>query len=78
MHHIYTTGRTYNGTQTLDINAPSAGGDDWEHVEVQFRDASRNIDGIVKVFNIELNTPRELGAAVLREYDAGRYTLKGN
>lgn len=77
MQHIYTTGRTYNGAQTLAINAPSAGCDDWEHVEVQFRDASRNIAGTVRVFGIEV-TPRDIGAAVLREYDAGRYTLKGN
>lgn len=73
---IYPTGRVYGpAAQVLHITAPRAGADDWGHAEVQFRDAARGIAGTVKVFNIELSAPRELGAAVLREYDAGRYQL---
>ena len=68
----YQTGRQYNGAQTLIINVPAMPADDLADVTVPFVDASRGIAGAVTLMAFEAN-PREIGRAVLREYDAGRY-----
>lgn len=70
----YQTGRIYNGPQTLDIAVPALPADELADVEVAFADASRHISGTVTLMALEAN-PREIGRAVLREYDAGRYQL---
>ena len=46
-----------------------------EDVDVYFRDNARNIAGKVKIWGLEMDSNRNIGKAVLREYDAGRYTL---
>lgn len=67
----YTTGRTYDAPQVLEITIESDTTD--EHgirdVVATFTDASRRISGRVTtaVFN------DGIGAAVLHAYDAGRY-----
>lgn len=71
----YQTGRIYNGAQTLDITAPAAPADELSDVTVQFVDASRGITGTVTVMGLELGSASSIQHAVLREYDAGRYTL---
>jgi len=69
----YSTGRNYGATQVLDITfLPSD--DDWADVSVSFTDTARGISGVVQLMGLE-TTPRDVGAAVLREYDAGRYQL---
>ena len=77
MQITYNTGRSYDygHPQLLAIRAtPAAGADDFALVPADFVDAQRNIAGRVSVFMCECK-PRDLGPAVLREYDAGRYTL---
>lgn len=71
----YQTGRIYNGAQILVINVPPAPADELSDVTVQFADESRGITGAVTVMGLELDSSFSLRAAVLREYDAGRYTL---
>lgn len=76
----YPTGRDYDRPQVLRITAPAMPEDLLESVPVSFADPVRGISGTVQVMALvcmyagRLN-PSELGAAVLREYDAGRYTL---
>ena len=48
--------------------------DSWDLVQVRFDDEARAISGTVKVMALELNQ-FAIGPAVMREYDAGRYTL---
>ena len=76
-HIVYNTGRIYNNRQFLDIffeeqNTTELNFDD---VPVHFHDDSRSISGIVNLCGLEMVSNNEIGKAVLREYDAGRYTL---
>ena len=68
----YVTGRTYDGPQILAIEIEARKQDEFglEEITATFRDSSRHIAGRVTaiVFN------DGIGAAVLTEYDAGRYT----
>jgi hypothetical protein len=67
----YSTGRTYDGPQVLEIEIENRQTDEFglEEITATFRDSSRHIAGRVTaiVFN------DGIGAAVLTEYDAGRY-----
>lgn len=75
MQHIrYNTGRCYDygTTQVLTIEVPDTPQDILDTVSVRFADTVRNIRGVVQLFAFELSS--SVGAAVLREYDAGRYT----
>ena len=69
----YSTGRTYDKPQCLAIDAPAAPADPIANVRVTFVDASRGISGSVTLMACELGC--DIGRAVLREYDAGRYSL---
>ena len=71
----YATDRDYGAPQVLTINAPQLPDDPIADVRVTFSDAARNISGAVNVMAIECCTISSMGAAVLREYDAGRYNL---
>lgn len=76
----YATGRDYGTAQVLTITIDRAPADPLDDMTVRFVDASRNIAGTVRVLKIACMyagrlDPSETGAAVLREYDAGRYTL---
>lgn len=74
MQYQYSTGREYNGAQVLAIDVPALSDDLLADVRVEFRDASRGIAGAVALMTLECTTTASMGAAVLREYDAGRYT----
>ena len=67
----YATGRTYDAPQVLEIEIENRKEDEFglEEITATFRDQSRHIAGRVTaiVFN------DGIGAAVLTEYDAGRY-----
>ena len=69
----FSTGRVYDKPQCLAIDAPAAPADPLADVRVTFVDASRGISGAVTLMAYELNG--NIGLAVLREYDAGRYSL---
>jgi hypothetical protein len=69
----YCTGRTYDKPQCLAIDAPAAPADPLADVRVTFVDASRGISGAVTLMACELGSG--IGRSVLREYDAGRYSL---
>jgi hypothetical protein len=76
----FNTGRCYGGNQQfLDIwwdDSQEGVGLYLEDVSVHFRDEARSISGTVKLVGFELcYTNREIGKAVVREYDAGRYVL---
>lgn len=75
----FNTGRVYDGNQQfLDIwwDESQAGEMSLDDVQVHFRDESRTIAGTVKLCGFELTAPnREIGKAVLREYDRCRYVL---
>tara|TARA_R110000868_G_scaffold148578_1_gene370567 strand:+ start:168 stop:398 length:231 start_codon:yes stop_codon:yes gene_type:complete len=73
MQYHYATGRDYDAPQVLTINAPQLPDDPIADVRVTFRDSARNISGAVSVMACECCTVSAMGAAVLREYDAGRY-----
>lgn len=68
----YTTGRTYDAPQILEITIESLTEDGFglQDLVATFHDASRHISGRVEtvVFN------DGVGRAVLDAYDAGRYT----
>jgi hypothetical protein len=68
----YTTGRTYDAPQVLEITIESLVTDEFglQDLVATFRDASRHISGRIEtvVFN------DGIGQAVLEAYDAGRYT----
>lgn len=72
----FETQRFYDNAQVLEIAMPEDADryDSWDLVEVRFDDAARAISGTVKVMALELNQ-FAVGPAVMREYDAGRYTL---
>lgn len=67
----HNTGRTYDGQQILVIEVESRSADEFglEEITATFKDQSRHIAGRVTavLFN------EGIGAAVLTEYDAGRY-----
>lgn len=73
MIYKYSTGRTYDAPQVLEIHAPALPGDLFEFVRVTFHDASRRISGAVMLMVYECLSYSEIGHAALREYDAGRY-----
>ena len=68
----YATGRTYDGPQILTIEIEARKEDDFglEEITATFNDQSRHIAG--RVTAVLFNDG--IGAAVLTEYDAGRYT----
>ena len=70
----YTTGRNYGAAQVLAITFTPIE-DVMAKVEATFIDAARNISGTVTVYSIEAHDGY-IGAAVLREYDAGRYAAQ--
>lgn len=74
MQATYTTGRTYGTPQVLRISVTARGVADFDACCVEFHDDARRISGVVSVFTLEA-TPRDIGPAVLREYDSGRYNL---
>jgi hypothetical protein len=67
----YTTGRTYDSPQVLEIEIETRKEDEFglEEITATFRDQSRHISGRVTA----LVFPDGIGPAVLTEYDAGRY-----
>jgi len=75
----FNTGRVYGGNQQfLDIAYPadhSYSELNLEDVEVCFHDQARHIAGKVKLLGLEMDSNMGIGKAVLREYDAGRYTM---
>jgi hypothetical protein len=76
----YATGRDYGTAQVLTITIDRAPADPLDEITVRFTDSARNIAGTVRLLAIACMyagrlDPSETGAAVLREYDAGRYTL---
>jgi hypothetical protein len=72
----YTTGRTYDAPQVLDITVLSDTLDEFglRDIEVTFTDKSRHIQG--KLTTIVFNG--NIGQAVLEAYDEGRYTATFN
>jgi hypothetical protein len=68
----YPTGRTYDTPQVLEIEIETRNTDEYglEEITATFKDQSRHIAG--RVTAILFNDG--IGAAVLTEYDAGRYT----
>lgn len=72
MKVTYTTGRTYDEPQVLEIEIEARTEDEFglEEITATFRDQSRHISGRVNA----LVFPDGIGPAVLAEYDAGRYT----
>lgn len=71
----YTTGRHYGTAQVLALTVVSCDADELGDAVVSFVDAARGVSGVVRIFAMETQSPRDVGAAVLREYDAGRYAL---
>lgn len=68
----YLTGRDYGSAQVLTITyTPTT--DDIADVAAEFIDSVRGISGRVVVLGFNAS-PLLIGPAVLREYDAGRYT----
>jgi hypothetical protein len=67
----YSTGRTYDTAQVLEITILSDIPDEFglREVKAMFNDASRHIKGSVHVILFENN----IGKAVLEAYDSGRY-----
>ena len=67
----YTTGRTYDTTQVLEITVESESTDSWglQEIVATFNDASRHIKGRVHTVVFADG----IGKAVLEAYDAGRY-----
>lgn len=68
----FKTGRTYDGPQILVIDVPPMPDDVFADVRVAFSDPSRHISGVVTLMACQIDFG--VGPAVLREYDAGRYT----
>lgn len=73
----YSTGRVYDGKQTLVISHRDIEIDEdlLDFVEVKFEDTSRNIKGSVDMMVCELTTQWQVGRAVMNLYDAGAYKL---
>lgn len=68
----FFTGRDYGAPQVLEITVPALPADELANVDVSFIDDARGIVGVVTLMAFELQG--NIGAAVLREYDAGRYS----
>jgi hypothetical protein len=75
----FDTGRSYNGPQSIRyevtaVNDTPFGADEFI---VSFADASRNISGIVKVYDFEefRLTKSEFEKSILSAYDNGEYQL---
>lgn len=70
----YATGRNYGEPQILAITVLSCDDDELGDAELMFTDDARGIRGIVRVIAFEMKgASADIGRAVLREYDAGRY-----
>ena len=69
----FTTGRTYDTPQVLQITVTQQTIDEWGIVEftAQFVDESRHISGQVTTIAF---SPDRIGEAVLAAYDAGNYS----
>lgn len=67
----YATGRDYGTPQVLVIDVPQTSDDLSADVRVMFEDDARGIVGVVTLMACECD--HNIGHAVLREYDAGRY-----
>lgn len=67
----YTTGRTYDTEQVLEITVESESMDSWglQEIVATFNDTSRHIKGRVNTVVFA----EGIGKAVLEAYDAGRY-----
>lgn len=67
----YSTGRTYDSAQVLEIEIETRTEDEFglEEITATFRDRSRHIAGRVHAIVFSDG----IGPAVLTEYDAGRY-----
>ena len=72
----YTTGRTYDAPQVLEITVLADTMDEFglRDIEVTFTDKSRHIQG--KLTTIVFDG--SIGKAVLEAYDEGRYTATFN
>lgn len=70
----YTTGRTYDCPQVLEIEILQSQTDDFGFTDGKalFVDRSRHIAGTVDFF-APSNTAAAIGAGVLRAYDSGEY-----
>lgn len=80
MKVLYPTGRDYGKPQVLVIDMPENVSPDPidevpELVRVFFDDPVRGIAASVQVCDYAVNS-YDIGRAVLREYDAGHYTLR--
>lgn len=69
----YTTGRTYDTAQVLEITVEEQGTDEWGIGEITatFKDASRNISG--RIVRAPIFARESIGEAVLSAYDHGNY-----
>ena len=72
-HITYTTGRTYDTAQVLEITIEEQGTDEWGIGEITatFKDASRNISG--RIIRAPIFARESIGEAVLSAYDHGNY-----
>jgi hypothetical protein len=68
----FTTGRTYDAPQVLQITVTKQTTDEWGIVDftATFTDASRHISGQVETIAF---APDRIGQSVLAAYDAGNY-----
>lgn len=70
----YSTGRTYDAEQILELNVDASTDTlDITDIDAVFKDSSRHITGRVKTIVVGLLTNDNIGAAVLSEYDRGNY-----
>ena len=69
----FTTGRTYDAPQVLQITVTQQTTDEWGIVDftARFVDASRHISGQVTTIAF---SPDRIGQSVLAAYDAGQYS----
>ena len=73
----YTTGRTYDAPQVLEIEILNSQTDEFGFIDglALFVDRSRHIAATVDFF-APADTDAEIGKAVLRAYDSGEYRPK--
>jgi hypothetical protein len=69
----YTTGRTYDEQQVLQITVEEQGTDEWGIGEVTatFYDVSRHVSG--RVIKAPIFARESIGEAILSAYDHGNY-----
>jgi Flp pilus assembly protein CpaB len=69
----FTTGRTYDAQQVLQITVEEQGTDEWGIGEVTatFYDASRRVSG--RVIKTPVFAGESIGQAILSAYDHGNY-----